>query len=103
MKKRVGKSANMYVMFGLLAVLFISLGYLSMQSKEGLEDKKEEDKKEEDKKEEKKSGNDSDLGKIVSALAKDGFRGRQGFRGREGLEMACPEGKTRAFPGGPCA
>ena len=99
MKKRVGKSANMYVMFGLLAVLFISLGYLSMQSKEGLEDKKEEDKKEE---EEKKSG---DLEKIVTALAapKDGFRGRQGFRGREGLEMACPEGKTRAFPGGPCA
>jgi hypothetical protein len=32
-----GKSANMYVMFGLLAVLFVSLGYLSMQGKrEGL-------------------------------------------------------------------
>jgi hypothetical protein len=99
MKKRVGKSANMYVMFGLLAVLFISLGYLSMQTKEGMKD---EDKKEEGEGEEKKkkTGNDSDLGKIVAALAapKDG----DGFRGREGLEMACPGGKTRKFPGGPC-
>jgi hypothetical protein len=34
--KKHGKSANMYVMFGLLAVLFISLGYLSMQKKEGM-------------------------------------------------------------------
>jgi hypothetical protein len=94
MKKRVGKSANMYVMFGLLAVLFISLGYLSMQSKEGLEDKKDD-------KEEKKK--DSDLGKIVKELAKEKFKGsKQGFRVREGLESACPEGKTRKIPGGPC-
>jgi hypothetical protein len=34
MKKRV-KSANINVMLALLAVLFISLGYLSMQKKEG--------------------------------------------------------------------
>jgi hypothetical protein len=34
MKKRV-KSLNMNVMLGLLAVLFISLGYLSMQGREG--------------------------------------------------------------------
>ena len=33
MKKSGSKSANMYVMFGLLAVLFVSLGCLSMQSK----------------------------------------------------------------------
>ena len=100
MKKRVGKSTNMYVMFGLLAVLFISLGYLSMQAKEGLENKED---KEEEEKEKKKTGNDSDLGKIVSALAapKDGFRNR--YRGREGFEPACPEGKTRKIPGGPCA
>ena len=40
MKRRsVGKSANMYVMFALLAVLFVSLGYLSMQGKrEGMEE-----------------------------------------------------------------
>ena len=40
MKKSGSKSANMYVMFGLLAVLFVSLGYLSMQGKEGMENKK---------------------------------------------------------------
>ncbi len=35
----MSKSANMYVMFGLLALLFVSLGYLSMQgSREGMED-----------------------------------------------------------------
>jgi hypothetical protein len=33
MKRRGGKSVNMYVMFALLAVLFVSLGYLSMQKK----------------------------------------------------------------------
>jgi len=32
----------MYVIFGLLAVLFVSLGYLSMQSKEGMMPKKAE-------------------------------------------------------------
>ena len=37
MKKHVSKSVNMYIMFGLLAVLFVSLGYLSMQSREGME------------------------------------------------------------------
>jgi len=37
MKRRGGKSANMYVMFALLAVLFVSLGYLSMQkTREGM-------------------------------------------------------------------
>ena len=36
MKKHVSKSVNMYIMFGLLAVLFVSLGYLSMQSREGM-------------------------------------------------------------------
>ena len=36
MKKSGSKSANMYVMFGLLAVLFVSLGCLSMQSIEGM-------------------------------------------------------------------
>jgi hypothetical protein len=60
MKKRISKSANMYVMFGLLAVLFVSLGYLSMQgSREGLtistddikttDEKDEKDEKKEDK------------------------------------------------------
>ena len=34
MKKRV-KSLNINVMLGLLAVLFISLGYLSMQGRQG--------------------------------------------------------------------
>jgi hypothetical protein len=35
--KKSAKSANMYVMFGLLAVLFLSLGYLSMQGgREGM-------------------------------------------------------------------
>ncbi len=49
MKKRISKSANMYIMFGLLALLFISLGYLSMQSnQEGLTmgTEEEEDKPE---------------------------------------------------------
>jgi hypothetical protein len=37
--KKSAKSANMYVMFGLLAVLFLSLGYLSMQgAREGMTD-----------------------------------------------------------------
>ena len=69
MKKRISKSANMYVMFGLLAVLFVSLGYLSMQSREGFREGMEssealaaiaktlaEGKKPEEKKEEKKDG-----------------------------------------------
>jgi hypothetical protein len=42
MKKYGKKSANMYVMLALLAVLFVSLGYLSMQSKEGMTPKKRE-------------------------------------------------------------
>jgi hypothetical protein len=37
MKKHTSKSVNMYIMFGLLAVLFVSLGYLSMQTREGME------------------------------------------------------------------
>jgi hypothetical protein len=36
MKKHI-KGANINVMLALLAVLFISLGYLSMQGKEGME------------------------------------------------------------------
>ncbi len=45
MKKRV-KSLNINVMLGLLAVLFISLGYLSMQGREGFrEGLTEEEKK----------------------------------------------------------
>jgi hypothetical protein len=40
MKKRV-KSLNMNVMLGLLAVLFISLGYLSMQGKQGFRGSRE--------------------------------------------------------------
>lgn len=35
MKKHM-KPANMKIMLGLLAVLFISLGYLSMQGREGM-------------------------------------------------------------------
>ncbi len=52
------KSAKINVMLGLLAVLFISLGYLSMQGKEGFEgallnvdlssDKKKKKKKKDD-------------------------------------------------------
>ena len=37
MKKHI-KSANINVMLGLLAVLFISLGYLSMQGREGFKE-----------------------------------------------------------------
>ena len=75
MKKRISKSANMYVMFGLLAVLFVSLGYLSMQSREGFREGMEssealaaiaktlaEGKKPEEKKDEEK---------------KDGFKGKK--------------------------
>ena len=36
MKKSGSKSANMYVMIGLLAVLLVCLGCLSMQSIEGM-------------------------------------------------------------------
>ena len=39
--KKYGKSSKMYVMLGLLAVLFLSLGVLSMQgTREGLVNKK---------------------------------------------------------------
>jgi hypothetical protein len=91
MKKRISKSANMYVMFGLLAVLFVSLGYLSMQSREGFREgmessealaaiaktladgKKPEEKKDEEKKEAKK----------------DGFKGK-----KEGMAGKCPTGQS---------
>jgi hypothetical protein len=113
MKKRGGKSANMYVMFGLLAVLFISLGYLSMQSKEGFKEGADDttsditkiasaiaaagagDKKEKEEEEEKKE-------EKAGFRNRFGGRNRQGFRVREGMEMACPEGKSRKLPGGPC-
>ena len=45
MKKHM-KSANMQVMLGLLAVLFISLAYLSMQGREGMAGLLKKDKKE---------------------------------------------------------
>lgn len=39
--KKHGKSSKMYVIIGLLAVLFVSLGVLSMQGRrEGMENKK---------------------------------------------------------------
>jgi len=50
MKKHM-KSANMQVMLGLLAVLFISLAYLSMQGREGMAGLLEKDKKKEKEKE----------------------------------------------------
>ena len=37
--KKHGRGVNKLVMFGLLAVLLISLGYLSMQGKEGFKRK----------------------------------------------------------------
>ena len=86
MKKRISKSANMYVMFGLLAVLFVSLGYLSMQSREGFREGMEssealaaiaktlaEGKKPEEKKDEEK---------------KDGFKGK-----KEGMAGKCTTGQ----------
>jgi hypothetical protein len=55
MKKHL-KSANMKVMLGLLAVVVISLGYLSMQGREGMAGLMEEVKKEEEKKKEGMTG-----------------------------------------------
>jgi hypothetical protein len=43
--KKYARGSNKMVMLGLLAVLLISLGYLSMQGKEGMEDKKKEEAK----------------------------------------------------------
>jgi hypothetical protein len=42
MKKHM-KKLNINVMLGLLAVLFISLGYLSMQGKEGMKGRKDKE------------------------------------------------------------
>jgi len=42
MKHRPASGKKTYVMLGLLAILFISMGYLSMQRREGLEMKKNE-------------------------------------------------------------
>ena len=55
MKKHL-KSANMKVMLGLLAVVVISLGYLSMQGREGMAGLMEEVKKAEEKKKEGMTG-----------------------------------------------
>lgn len=41
MKHRPTSGKKTYVMIGLLAILFISMGYLSMQRKEGLKDEDE--------------------------------------------------------------
>ena len=70
MKKHM-KSANMKVMFGLLAVLFISLGYLSMQGREGMTGGKEEEKKKEGMTGQKKKEGmvDKKKGGIASLLA----------------------------------
>ena len=89
MKKRISKSANMYVMFGLLAVLFVSLGYLSMQSREGFREGMEssealaaiaktlaEGKKPEEEPEKKKEAK------------KDGFKGK-----KEGMAGKCTTGQ----------
>ena len=46
MKHRPASGKKTYVMLGLLAILFISMGYLSMQRREGLEMQKEEEEKE---------------------------------------------------------
>ena len=80
--KKGGKSANMYVMFSLLAVLFVSLGYLAMQGggREGMTD--EEKKKEE---EEKAKAIAGPAGKLVLPPAIAALQNKQGFRGREGM------------------
>jgi hypothetical protein len=67
MKRRGGKSANMYVMFALLAVLFVSLGYLSMQKgREG-------------------------MAHPMGAPKKAGFRGgREGMEGKKKKDDAIP-------------
>jgi hypothetical protein len=97
MKKRISKSMNMYVMFGLLAVLFISLGYLSMQTgREGFE---EGLKKEEEEEEKKASVNitlpvSSDAPNPVGTKQTISISGgTQGFRGRE--SMTTPEEKKK--------
>ena len=54
--RKHSKSANMYVMLGLLAVLFVSLGYLSLTSKEGMEGATPEPAKDEKKEEEAPEG-----------------------------------------------
>jgi hypothetical protein len=46
MKHRAASGKKTYVMLGLLAILFISMGYLSMQRREGLEMQKDEEEEE---------------------------------------------------------
>lgn len=48
MKHRPASGKKTYVMLGLLAILFISMGYLSMQRREGLEMQKEDAEEEEE-------------------------------------------------------
>jgi len=88
--KKGGKSANMYVMFSLLAVLFVSLGYLAMQGggREGMPKEEEEKAKEE---EEKAKAIAGPAGKLVLPPAIAALTNKQGFRGREG--MAHPKKK----------
>jgi hypothetical protein len=93
MKKRISKSANMYVMFGLLAVLFVSLGYLSMQSREGFREGSAG------------MGSSEALAEIAKTLAegkkpeekkdeakKDGFKGKK--EGMAKMAGECPTGQT---------
>ena len=47
MKHRPASGKKTYVMLGLLAILFISMGYLSMQRREGLEMQNEEEEEKE--------------------------------------------------------
>lgn len=49
MKHRAASGKKTYVMLGLLAILFISMGYLSMQRREGLEMQNEEAEEENEK------------------------------------------------------
>lgn len=89
MKKRISKSMNMYVIFGLLAVLFISLGYLSMQTgREGFVEGNEEKKEEDDDK--KKTSINISLNGTSTATPTVGTSpltsiSTQGFKVREGL------------------
>ena len=46
MKHRPASGKKTYVMLGLLAILFISMGYLSMQRREGMEGKEKKEEKE---------------------------------------------------------
>ena len=84
--KKGGKSANMYVMFSLLAVLFVSLGYLAMQGgeREGMTDEEKKAKEEEEKAKALEIPTGPE-GKLVLPPAIAALTNKQGFRGREGM------------------